>query len=185
MTMSHSTRRIATLAGAAALVLVLVWYVAVFRPQSAHLSAAHKAYAAAEQQIGQLHSQVASLQALERQIPADKARLAVLDQAVPASADLRDVLNQLHTLATGTGCELTTVNPSQSTSGSSSSSSSGSSPSHSITLSMTTTGNYAQLTSFLTGLARMPRSVVVDTVTISPGAGSQLAMTLSSRIFYT
>lgn len=180
MTANLTNRRIAALTAVAALVLAVVWYAALFRPQNAHLASTHRATAAAQQQETQLLAQVTALEALERQIPADKARLAALDQAVPAQADLQDVLDQLHALATATSCQLTTVSPQSGTQ-----SSSPGTPVNSITISMTATGNYSQLMGFLSGLAHMPRTVVVDNVAISPGTAGQMTLTLSSRIFHS
>jgi Tfp pilus assembly protein PilO len=47
---------------------------------------------------------------------------------------------------------------------------------------MSATGSYAQIISFLTGLAAMPRTVVVDHVAV--GEGAQSSVTINARIFY-
>jgi Tfp pilus assembly protein PilO len=181
-----STRRISVLAVGAALALLLVWYAALFRPASHHLSSARRSYASAQQQVSQLQQQVVSLEALEKQIPADKAHLAQLDAAVPHSPDLKGLLDQLHALATATGVQLTIVSPSQpaSTTGSPAAASAlGGAQTSQVVLTMT--GSYQQIAAFLTGLSRMPRAVVVDTANITAAAGHGLTAELTTQIFYT
>lgn len=177
--MTVSIRRIWGVAAAAAVVLVLLWYVAIFRPENHHLTAAHKADAAAQAQITQLQQQVTKLEALKRQIPADNAKLSTLDAAVPATPDLKDVLDQLHNLATTTGCELTAVNPASS--GSSSAPASGP---QSLSLTMSVSGSYPQLMAFFSGLSHLPRAVVVDGASIGQ-AGGGLEAQITSQIFYS
>ena len=179
--MTFTTRRIGAVAAAAAVVITLIWYVALFRPQSAHLKAAHAAYDQAAAQILQLDTQVATLQALERQIPADKTKLAALTTALPQSSDLQDALNQLHALATGTGVQLTAVNPSGDTGPTGSQTAGGV---KAIKLSLSLTGPYPPMMAFISGLDSMTRTVVVDSASFSPAADGTLTTSLTTRIFY-
>jgi Tfp pilus assembly protein PilO len=194
--MNTSIKRIGAVAGAAALLVLIVWYFALFRPQSRDLAAAHKAHAAAEQKVSQLHNQVTQLDSLKSEIPADKAALSVLDAAVPSSPELDSTLIQLHTVATASGVTLSAVSPSappaKTASGSSSTASSSSgasggtaspSGSPSISLTMSASGSYAQIMSFLSGLAGMPRTVVVTSLNIA--GTSQLTAQITANIFYT
>lgn len=184
--MNLSTKRIYAAAGGIAVVLVLIWYVAVFRPQSSHLQAAHRAQAAADQQIGSLQSETASLQALLKQIPADTAKLAALNAAVPATPDLQDVLNQLNSLATATGVQLTSVSPTPpaTTTSGSSNSTAGSSGPPSMKTSLTANGPYPAVYAFMAGLAQLQRTVVVDSISLSPGTAGAISANLVTRIFY-
>jgi Tfp pilus assembly protein PilO len=181
--MNTTMKRIGVVAGVAALVLLVAWYLALFSPQARDLSKAHKAHAAAEQKISQLQNQVTQLNALKAQIPADKAALSVLDQAVPSTPQLDGALRQLQAAATSSGVTLSTVSPS-SLAGSSTSTAQKSSGTPVITLNLTATGTYPQLTSFLSRLASMPRTVTVTSLNIS-GATSQLAAQITANIFYT
>ena len=184
--MSMSTRRIGLISVGAALLLTLVWYVALFRPQSNHMKAADQAYSSAQQQAQSLQTKVAALEVLQKQIPADKAALQKLDAAMPTSPDLRDVLNQLHSIASADGVDLTTFSPGQPKSSSTSgaaSSASGAGP-QSLTLSMSVSGPYPSLMSFVTSLDSMPRTVVVDSVTVSAGSAGKLTANLAGRAFY-
>jgi Tfp pilus assembly protein PilO len=195
--MNTSVKRIFGVAGLAALVLVVAWYLAAFSPQAHDLSKAHKAHNAAEQKISQLQGQVTQLNALKSQIPADQAALSVLDAAIPSSPQLDSTLRQLHAAAESSGVTLSQISPStptantatstqsstSSTQGSSSSTSGSSAPS-SITLQMTADGSYPQITNFMTQLSSMPRTVVVTSLNIS-GTGSQLTAQITANIFYT
>jgi Tfp pilus assembly protein PilO len=189
--MNTSVKRIFGVAGVAALVLVMAWYLALFSPQGRDLSKAHKAHAAAEQKISQLQGQVTQLNALKSQIPADRAALSVLDAAIPSSPQLDNALRQLHAAAASSGVTLSQVSPTTPTTNSASSSqtsstssASGSSAGSSITLTMTAGGSYPQITGFLTQLSSMPRTVVVTSVNLS-GTGAQLTAQISANIFYT
>jgi Tfp pilus assembly protein PilO len=179
--MTTTTKRIAAVAAGAALVLIGLWYVALFHPATHKLAVAHKAEAAAEQNISQLHAQVAQLQTLEAQIPSDKAKLAALNAAITTNPSLATALVQLHQAATRSGATLSTVGPSAPTGPSAGAQTSGT---PSIALTLTASGSYGQLMAFLRQLASLPRTLVVDTLDIS-GSGSKLTANMSARIFYT
>jgi Tfp pilus assembly protein PilO len=199
-----SMKRIGGVTAAVAVVLIAVWYVSLFRPQQHQLASAHKRDAAAAQQIAQLNQQVTSLQALERDIPADTARLKTVNAALPQTEDLQDVFNQLHQAATFSGVELTAVSPaapaslagtgtssaspSSASSSSASSTSSGSSTAaagtQQVGLTLSLTGTYGATMNFMNDLAHMSRIVVVDGASISPTQGGSIGTTLTTRIFY-
>jgi Tfp pilus assembly protein PilO len=185
--LSTPTRRIAALAAGAVVVLLLIWYVALFRPQSNHLKSAHTARAAAEQQVAQLDGQVAGLQTLKRQVPHDTAKLAQFEAAVPSSPDLLVALDQLQQAATRSGVQLGSVGPQApaTTAGGTGSSQSGASGPPSISLSMTAIGTYSQTTAFLTALDNMPRTVVLDQLSVTGSNTGTLTSSLTARIFYS
>jgi Tfp pilus assembly protein PilO len=189
--MNTTIKRISAVAGIAALVLVVGWYLALFSPQSRDLSKAHEAHAAAEQKISQLQGQVVQLNALKAQIPAEKVALSVLQADVPSTPQLSSVLRQLHAAAVNSGVTLSLLNPSTPTATSTSSaqkssstSSSTSAGTPSVTLDMSAGGSYPQLTSFLTQLATMQRVLVVNSLSIA-GNGNSLAAQITANIFYT
>ena len=180
--MTESTKKVGAITAGLAVLLIGVWYLALFRPQSSALQTANAAYTQAEQQANTLQGQIASLQALERQVPADTAKLAQYDLAVPKTPNLQDILNQLHALAVTAGVELTSLNPAISAPGAASS---GSSPGagNQIQLSMTINGGYNGIRGFLTGLEKMPRIIVVTQLSIG-GSASTLTASISAHTFY-
>jgi Tfp pilus assembly protein PilO len=185
--MNTATRRISIVALAAALVIVAVWYLALFSPQSKKLASAHKAQAAAEQQVTQLQGQVTQLEALQKQIPADQKRFSALSAAIPDNAQLDSALRDLHSAAVSSGATLSSVTPSAPSTGAAGStttpaaSQSGAVPS--ITLAMTASGDYGQLRSFLSNLYSMQRTLVINQLAIA-GTGNQLSASISAEIFY-
>ena len=184
--MMTSNRRLQMIAGAAALVIVVAWYFLLWGPESKSLKSAHKAHAAAEQQVSQLNGQVSTLNGLLQQIPADNAKFAQLQANLPDNPQLDQALNELHQAAIQTGVTLSQLAPSTppgaaASGGQSSSAQAGSTPS--ITLGMTAVGNFNQVLAFLSALDGMPRTVVVDKVSLSGGNNSSSA-NISARIFY-
>jgi Tfp pilus assembly protein PilO len=181
--MNASVKRIFGLAGLAALVLVVAWYLAVFSPQARNLSKAHKAHTAAEQKISQLQGQLVQLNALKAQIPADKAALSTLDAAVPSSPQLDSTLRQIQQAASASGVSLSSLSPSAPiTTGSTTAPKTSSTPS--IVLTMSATGSYSEIAGYLTQLAGMPRTVVVTGLNIA-GTGAGLTAQITANIFYT
>jgi Tfp pilus assembly protein PilO len=190
--MNSTTTRIGAIAGIAALFLAVIWFFALFQPESHHLKAAHADRAAADAKGQTLTAEIASLKALQKQGPQDRAALATLKQAVPDTPDLSDALGQLHNAATTSGVQLSSVSPTApptaSAAGSSSASSSAtgqqSSGPASISISMTGTGSYQQVISFMTLLDKMARTVVLDQVDVSNGNANGVTANLTARIFY-
>ncbi len=184
--MTH-TRRIGAAALAAVIVLVAVWYLAAWHPGAKKLDAVHKARAAAEQQVGQLASEVSRLQSLVWLVPADRKKLAVLEAAMPDQPSLAQALSQLNQAATLSGVNLTSVGPSApagaTTSGAAGRSSSAAAGVQVVPITLSASGSYAGLMAFLTRLAQMPRVVVVDNLSIS-GAATQLTASISAKIFF-
>jgi Tfp pilus assembly protein PilO len=179
--MTTSYKRIAAVTAAAALAVVLVWYLALFHPESQKLTQAHRAHAAAEQTLAQLTAQTAQLRLLQRKIPADTQRLQILKAAVPDSPDLHGALDQLQAAATQCGVALGTLSPSQPTTATSGSTQTPGPPS--VTLTLAAQGSYAQLTQFITEVTRESRAFVVDRLSLS-GSGNKLSANLTMRIFY-
>lgn len=188
--MMTATRRIPAVAAAAALVLVIAWYFLLWGPEAKSVKSAHKAHAQAEQKITQLQSQIISLQGLVKQIPEDNAKFAQLEAALPENPQLDQALNLLHQAAVQTGVTLANVAPTTpSGSSSGASPSQGASGGPAITLSLSVLGNPAQLEAFLSALNTLPRTIVVDKVSLSGGGQSSSsnsggAASLTARIFY-
>ena len=183
--MTITTKRLGAVTAAAVIIITLIWYVALFRPESARISNAHKAYATATSKASDLQTQVGSLEALVRKVPADTARLAQVKAALPTSADIKDLLTELDGLAGRSGVQLTSLSPSvPSTTAASGAAASGAGGAQTISLPMSVTGSYPALMSFLTGLENLPRALVVTSISLSPGGASSMTASLSTKIFY-
>ena len=177
--MMTTNKRVPLIAAGAAVLLIVIWYLMLWSPQAKKLQAAHKAHAAAVQQVAHLQTQEGQLRQLVKQIPADNARFAQLEAAFPNNPQLDQALNLLQQAAAASGVSLSTVTPSSPNSASSTAAKAGE-PAISLTLSVR--GNPAQVSSFLAALASLPRTVVVDSVSLA--SGSNASATIQARIFY-
>ena len=177
-----TNRRIPMVAGAAALILVVIWYMALWSPQAKQLKAAHKAHAAAMQQIAQLQSQKDQLQGLVKQIPADTALFTQLEAALPDNPQLDQALKLLHQAADSAGVKLLSLSPSHPATPGSAQSGGQQTGVPSVALTMNVQGSNAQVQSFLSALDAMPRTVVVDSLSIS--GGSSGSASIGARVFY-
>lgn len=180
-----STRRLQLLSIGAAIILVVIWYVAMWSPQAKNVQKAHKANAAATQKIGQLQSQASQLETLVKQIPADNARFTQLEAAFPENPQFDQALNLLQQAANQTGIIVTSISPSKPpAAGAPASSGSGAQaggvPAVSLTISVQ--GTTQQLEAFMSALDALPRTVVIDKV--SMGGGASNSASINARIFY-
>lgn len=174
-----ANRRIPAIAGAAALLLIVIWYFLLWAPEAKSLRAAHTAHAAAVHQIAQLDAQKAGLNALVKQIPADNARFAQLEAALPDNPQLDQALNLLHQAAASAGVSISSLQPTAPATGSASAISQGG---PSIAISMSVSGAPEQVKAFLSSLSTLSRTVVVDKAAIASGTGASAS--ISARIFY-
>jgi Tfp pilus assembly protein PilO len=187
--MTTALKRIGAFAGIMAVVVIAAWFLLLFRPETKSVSNAHKAKAAAEQKASQLQSEVVSLQGLEKMIPADKQQYGILSAAVPDNPQLALAIDEIRTVATTSGLQIANLNPTPPTTstgaGSSATKTSGGAGPPSIAVSITANGTYQQSMSFVSGLSALPRTFVVDHITLTGGSNTHgLAVTINARIFY-
>ncbi len=175
--MTLTTKRIWIITLAVCLLLGVVWYFALWEPQSGNLKKAHAARAAALGQVNTLQDQVYGLEALVRQIPYDQKEMATLKTALPDNPDLADVLNQLKKVADSTGVTLTSVTPSAP------GGTANASGPPSITLELSISGTYQQTVAFLEGLDALPRATTIRNLSIS-GTTNALTTSMTAYIFY-
>jgi Tfp pilus assembly protein PilO len=177
--MMTTNRRVPLIAAGAALLLIVIWYLTLWAPQAKKLQAAHKAHSAAVQKVASLQSQEGQLRGLVKQIPADNARFAQLEAALPNNPQLDQALVLIQQAAVASGVSVMTLAPGSPNAASSSGPKTGE---PAITLSLSVHGNPAQVTSFLAALASLPRTVVVNSVSIAGGSSS--SATIQAAIFY-
>lgn len=179
--MNTATKRTFGIAAAAAVVILVMWFMVFFRPQSHKLSNLHNQSAQASQQISQLDTEIGQMKALLPLIPADQKALAKLKAAVPDNPSLSDAIDQLHAAATHSGVSLTSIGPSTPSAATGSAKTTQGTPA--ITLSLTAAGTYQQMMAFIDALDSAPRTFVIDRLGLS--GAPQLTATMSVRVFYT
>lgn len=186
MKLDSATQRIGLVTAGAALVLVVIWYLALWSPQNHKLAVANKAHAAAEAKVSQLQSQIAGLKVLEREIPADQQKLAMYTQAVPDNPQLSSALDEIQSAAARTQVTLGSISPGSAATGSAKASQTVNGVPV-VSISMSVTGTYQSLMSFITALDNMKRTLVVTNIALSGAGGSSkagMSASIGSDIFY-
>jgi type II secretory pathway component PulM len=163
------------------LLIVAVWYLALYSPKSADLSKAHDDLTAAQGNQQTLKAQLSNLRGLEANRAKQQASLQKLSAAVPPTPDLATFILQANDIATQAGVSWLQVSPGLPSGGNGG-------PTQ-IALSMQIEGTFYQVYDYLNRLENMQRLVLVDSVSISSkgsAAGSPdplLGVAVSGRMF--
>jgi Tfp pilus assembly protein PilO len=164
------------LIGVGGLVVAIILWLAWISPQSSHLSTLNNQKTQLQTQEQSLNAQLASLRTEKQQIPAKCAKLTKITTQIPSvltPADLAAEQASFFKQLTDIGTSANVVIPSfafSTTSGSSGSSSSSSSTPGSVVpvpVSMTVTGNYSQMSNFVSQLDSFPRLFTIETFTLA------------------
>lgn len=177
------SRKVLALAALGAVLVAGLWYVALWKPQSARLSAAHAREETAAGQNQQLRLAVARLQAAGDEAPELTSQLERLRVAVPDRPDLAQFLLDAPDAASAAGLDYLSVSPSPPAEPE------GGGPAE-IAVAMELNGGYFQVLDFLNRLAELPRIVVVDGVSLSAAeedaiGAPELTLTIAGRLFVT
>lgn len=176
-------RRVALIAGGVAAAMFALWFVLLFRPQSADIDAANEREAAAASQNGQLEIEVARLQeadANKTELVAEQERLRV---AVPDDAQLAQFILDANDAATAAGVDFLEVSPSApsvdaETTGPTA-----------VNLAINVEGGYFQVLDYMNRIDAMDRIVVIDDLGLAPssnpGSELRLMVTIKARMFTT
>ena len=184
--------------GALGLVVVLLagWYGLFWRPAHAAMAAAQARSTKAEATHLRLAQQAASLDAVKRRLPAERRALGALQAALPPTVDVPGLIdgigataassgvswtNESQTLTTATSASSAAIGASAGSAGTAALSSAGIST---VTVSIDVAGGYGQVQSFLGALQQSPRLYVVDSITFTPGKGTDLSAAIQLRAFF-
>lgn len=174
----------------AAMVLVIAWYLALWRPEASSLRAARTTESQAATQVASDEGQIVSLRADGAQVAKAKAVLHRLVEAVPDGPSLDQMLSTINRAAASSGVSLTSVGtptPSGWPVGSSGATTptTGTGPS-SISLSLGVTGSQAGVLGFIRALDAQPRLYVVSSFGLgTPTAGgAPSSTTLTVEAFF-
>lgn len=170
------TRRLALITLGALVLVVGVWYGALWRPAEKHLSTLKAAQVVAANNVMSLQAQVGALRAAQKQLPKDRAALAALDAAIPADPGLDQLIKVINNVATQAGVSLTTIGtPAPSGWGQSGGAVAGTGPGpEDLSVSIGVQGSDVKLLQFVTDLNAAPRLFVVDgfSLTSAPRTGA-------------
>lgn len=150
--------------GALAVVGLVVFFLVL--PKMGQVSDANADLEAAQAQQATLESQLAALEQAELAAPEAKATIQDVEEQIPPTADEPGLLLLMKNAAAQSAVTLSTLTPGtptlEATSGLST-----------ISLAVTASGNYFQLTEFLYTIETLPRAAKVLNVTLAPGGGSE------------
>jgi Tfp pilus assembly protein PilO len=176
-------------------VVVILWYVALWSPQSSDLSAARKRKDAAVQQGATLRDQLTRLQQARRDQPLKQSQLETLRVAIPDDPGLAQFILDANDAASKAGIDFLSITPTPPTAAGAATTpttvaggagAAGAATPVPIKIAMTATGGYFQVLNFINLLNQLPRLVVVDGLTLgAQGGAAQLQVSLQERIFTT
>jgi Tfp pilus assembly protein PilO len=155
---------------AGAIVIVLLWYVAVYKPKSDEISKVKDETATAERQQQDLEATLARLRELDDNAPQQQARLDVLNSAIPADPDLADFIFQANEAAAQSGVDWISVAPTPPVPGAAGG------PSV-ISLSLQVQGGFFQVLDYLNRLEDLDRLVVIGSINVVSGSDAGAAGT--------
>jgi Tfp pilus assembly protein PilO len=150
---------------AGALVVILVWYLALYKPKSNDVSSTQDQVAAAEHQQQDLKATLDRLTALDKNRPQQQATLDKLNAAIPDQPDLADFIFQANTAAADSGVDWLSIAPTPPAANPSGG------PSV-IALNIQVQGGFFQVLDYLNRLEDLDRLVVTDTINVAAGGSS-------------
>ncbi|MDQ1403212.1 MAG: hypothetical protein QOG03_1528 [Actinomycetota bacterium] len=175
--------RVLAIAGGAAVVVIIIWYVFLWGPRNAALTKAKKRTEVAQNLQGQLQTQLSRLKAAQLSEPSKRAQLEALREAVPDQPNLAQFLLDTNDSATKAGIDFLSVAPSQPGSGSAQK------PAE-ISLSISISGGYFQVLDFVNRLLSAPRLVVISGLNVASTGGAtptagQLSVQITGTMYTT
>jgi Tfp pilus assembly protein PilO len=175
----------------AGLVLLLLWYVVLWGPQGSALSKAKTRGGAATAQRETLRDQLNRLQQSRRDQPLKQAQLETLRVAIPDDPNLAQFILDTNDAASRSGVDFLSITPTppgtggaQGTTATTAPTTAGGGSVSAIRIAMNVTGGYFQILDFVNRLNRLPRIVVVDTLSIASNA-TGLQVSLQEHMFTT
>jgi Tfp pilus assembly protein PilO len=103
------TRRIALITLGALVIVVGVWYVALWRPAEKHLAALRSEQTSAASNVMTLQAQANALRAEQKQLPKDRVALSQLQAAIPNGPSLDQLIKVVDNAARQAGVSLTSL----------------------------------------------------------------------------
>ena len=173
------------IAAGVAVLVIIVWYAAIYSPKNHDLSKAQDDLAVAQSQQGNLQTQLGSLRDLEANRAKQQAALQKLNAAVPTTPDLAGFILQANDIATQAGVNWLQVSPTLPTAPTSGGPTT-------VNLTMQLEGGFFQVYDYLNRLEDLQRLVVVDTVNLNAKGGDTsgggtsdptLTMSITARMF--
>ena len=187
-------RRTMLIAGAAALVILVLWYLVLWSPRKAELSDAQDRREKAETTRQELATKVARLKAAQKDEPMKRAQVEALRTTIPDEPNLAAFILDTNDAAAKAGIDWISVAPSEPAPGTASVAATAGTTTNTrstaadrvpaeIGLELQITGGYFQVLDFLNRLNEMPRLVVTDALNMASDETAKLTVSVSGRMF--
>lgn len=157
----------------AMVVVAVLAFFLVFKPQSDKIAQAREDVQTAQDNVERLRLELARLQALQQQAPKLREEATKLDAAVPNDPQLAAFILQVQEAANASGIEWMSVSPTPPAT-----STNAQAPVQEVVIAMNVEGGYFQVQDFLVRLEGLPRAVKIGNVSLS----AQSAETGSPRL---
>jgi Tfp pilus assembly protein PilO len=169
--------RVPLIVAGAVIVAAIVLYAALISPQGNKLSSLHAQETQLQGQQAQLEAEIATLRRDKANLASNCANLAKAINEVPGKPSVDSFLQQVTALAVGSGdpntptIAVTQAPPAGAAAGAGTGAGAGvATPGASaITVALTLSGTYGQMTSFIKGLDSFPRLFTITTINVSGG----------------
>ncbi len=186
-----SVRNRAILLAAVFVLLLLVWFFFMFRPNQRRISELRAEQEQVQQEIGGLQVQLERLRELQRQEPQLRAQFARLQDALPDDPRLPDFILQVQEAANLAGIDFLSITPSLPaafTPPGAMQPPPEAAQLQAISVSISVTGTYFEVEDFIIRLERLQRAVRIGSFTLAPGEGAAggsptLSTTLQMQMF--
>jgi Tfp pilus assembly protein PilO len=191
------SRRPVLIGGAAAVGVLLFWFVLLWSPQGSKISKAKERKVQAESDQQELRVRIARLKSLQQAEPQKRAQLESLRVAIPDEPNLAQFILDANTAANVSGIQFLSISPSPPSAGTGPAAA-GSTPTSTpaagarpavINLQLSISGGYFQIVDFVNRLNGLSRLVVIDSLNLTggsqaaPGTSSGLNAAIAARMF--
>ena len=177
-------RRVLLVGAAAALAVLVLWYLLLWSPRSSDIEKAKDRQQAAESALQELRIQAQRLEDARRSEAATRARIEQLRQAIPDEPNLAQFILDANDAANQSGIDFLSIAPTPPAAAATPAAGGAPAPAE-INLGITITGGYFQMLDFVNRVNRLTRIVVVDSLNVSTGTGGELSVQLTARMFVT
>ena len=173
-------QRVLAIGAGAAVVVLLLWYFALWGPRNDALRKQRTRADAADKQVQTLKTQLSRLQAAQRAEPVKRAKLERLRAAIPDDPGLAQFILDANDAANRAGINFISIAPTppsaaaSPTGGTPAPGGAGTRPAE-VKMSMSISGGYSQVLDFMNRLDSLPRIIVIDTLNVSAGTAAASA----------
>lgn len=156
-----------------ALLIALIWVIAVFDPQGHKLASVNASVQTAQNQQYALQARLDRLKIYSKESAQFEALASRLSTAVPSSTGVYDYITALSNAASSAGLNIESIAPAPAVA---------SGNVAAIPVTVSATGTYSQTLAFIEDLYALPRLTVIDQLSITGGgAGTSRSTTLTDE----